>query len=297
MDREGRRISTATKPAIITSETLSRDEKALAFSIRDAAGNQDLWLEDVSRGITSRFSFEPKVSSVPVWSPHAGHIAYSFRPSAGMAFTIAQKAISGNGKQEVLWQGRINAYAWDWSPDGKFILYSDTNEKTNYDLWLLPLAGDHKPVPLLQTEFDETHGQFSPDGRWMAYTSDESGKPKVYVQPIPTNGGKWQISASGGDLPRWRRDGKELYYIAADGKLTAVPVKTGTASNNFETGPGQSLFPVQPLGGVALGIIARYPYQPSADGQRFLVNVPAGGEGAGEAPITVALNWQSGLKK
>ena len=297
MDREGRRVSTATKPAIITSETLSRDDKGIVLSIQGAAGTSDLWLQDLSRNVISRFTFEPRMSSVPTWSPDSSHIAYSFRPNTGPAFTIAQKAVIGNGQQEVLSQARINAYPWDWSPDGKFILYSDTGEKTNYDLWLLPLAGDHKPVPLLQTQFDETHGQFSPDGRWLAYTSDESGKPEVYVQPIPTSGGKWQISASGGDLPRWRKDGKELYYIAADGKLTAVPVKTGASSNNFETGPGQSLFPVQPLGGTALGIIARYPYQPSADGQRFLANVPAGGEGAGEAPITVALNWQAGLKK
>jgi dipeptidyl aminopeptidase/acylaminoacyl peptidase len=295
MDREGRRISAVTKPAIITSETLSRDEKSIALSLGDAKGATDLWLQDLSRGVTSRFSFEPGITDTPVWSPDGGHIAFGFRPNAGPAFAIAQKAVSGNGKQEVLWQARINAYLWDWSPDGKFILYSDTGEKTNYDLWLLPLAGDHKPVPFLQTQFNETRGQFSPDGRWVAYASDESGKFEVYVQPFPASGGKWQISASGGDLPRWRKDGKELYYIAADGKLTAVPVKTGgTSSNTFETGPAQPLFAVQAIGTT---ITARYPYQPASDGQRFLVNVPAGGEGAGEPPITVTLNWQAGLKK
>jgi hypothetical protein len=128
----------------------------------------------------------------------------------------------------------------------------------------------------------------------MAYTSDESGRTEVYVQTIPVSATKWHVSTAGGDLPRWRRDGKELYYVAADGKVTAVPVKTGTTSNSFETGPGQPLFQIF---GNLMTIISRYPYQPSADGQRFLVNVPAGGEGApGGAPITMVLNWQAGLK-
>ena len=183
----------------------------------------------------------------------------------------------------------------DWSPDGKFILYSDYQEKTKYDLWMLPLEGDHKPIPYLQTPFNELHGQFSPDGRWIAYASDESGRFEVYVQTFPASGPKWQISTAGGDFPRWRRDGKGLYFIAADQKLMEIPVKTGSGSSAaFEPGVPQPLFRIEPLSTAVTGAI---PYQPASDGQRFLVNVQAGGEGAQAPPISVVLNWTAGLKK
>ena len=294
-DREGRRISTVTKPAEISSEALSPDEKEIAVSISGSSGLIDLWLQETGRGVMSRFTFESGISAAPIWSKDGSRLVFSFRPGVSLNFTLVQKAVSGTGKEELLWHAGLNGYPWDWSPDGKFIVYSDYADKTNYDLWLLPLAGEHKPVPYLQTPFNEAHGQFSPDGRWMAYASDESGHTEVYVQTIPVGGGKWQISTSGGDYPRWRRDGKELYYITADGKLTVVPVKTRNASSSaFEAGPSQPLFGIEPLGNL---IISRYPYQPAADGQRFLVNVPSGGEGAGATPITMVLNWQAVLNK
>jgi eukaryotic-like serine/threonine-protein kinase len=297
MDRQGRRLSAVTKPAVITSGAMSPDEKTLAYEIFEPNGSSDLWLQDLSRGAASRFTFEPRISSFPVWSPDGSQIAFSLRPTAGVSFVIARKPVSGNGKQEVLLPVRVNGYPWDWTPDGKFIVYSDTGETTNYDLWLLPLAGDHKPISLLQTKFNETRAQFSPDGQWVAYVSDESGKLEVYVQPMPATGGKWQVSTSGGDQPPWRKDGKELYYLAADGKLTAVPVKTiASSSSNFEIGPPQPLFPVPDIVGSG-GITSRYSYQPSADGKRFLVDVPAGGEGVAQPPITMTLNWQATLKK
>ena len=297
MDRDGRRLSTVTKPAVTTTSAMSPDEKTLAFSIYEPNGSADLWLQDLNRSVASRFTFEPRISETPVWSPDGSQIALSLRPTGGAAFVIARKPVSGNGKQEILLPVRTNGYPWDWTPDGKFIVYSDTGGTTNYDLWLLPLAGDHKPIPLLQTKFNEAQAQFSSDGRWFAYVSDESGKLEVYVQPMPATGRKWQVSAAGGDHPRWRKDGKELYYRAADGKLTAVPVKTGASSSStFEIGPPQSLFPVPDIAGGG-SITSRYPYQPSADGKRFLVNVPAGSEGVGQPPITVTLNWQATLKK
>ena len=155
------------------------------------------------------------------------------------------------------------------------------------DLWLLPLEGDRKPVPYLQTPFSESDAQFSPDGRWMAYASNESGEPQIYVQGIPASGAKWQISTTGGNQPRWRRDGKELFYVSAQ-KLMAAPVKTGTA---FEAGSPQPLFEIQP---VSTRFDNQATYQPTADGQRFLVTAPVGG--AATPPITVVLNWQATLK-
>jgi dipeptidyl aminopeptidase/acylaminoacyl peptidase len=159
------------------------------------------------------------------------------------------------------------------------------------DLWILPTSGDRKPIPFLTTPADETFGQFSPDGKWIAYDSDESGRREVYVQGFApdrvraTAVGKWLISAAGGNKPRWRHDGKELFYLALDGKMMAVPVKSGAAT--FEPGAAVPLFEAHAVGFVA--------YDVSPDG-RFLINTPVESE-ASSTPITVVLNWQAGLKK
>jgi dipeptidyl aminopeptidase/acylaminoacyl peptidase len=201
--------------------------------------------------------------------------------------------LKGGGEAALLKGGGINSFASDWSPDGKFIVYSEFSDTTNDDLWLLPLEGDRKPIPFLQTPFSEIDGHFSPDGRWMAYMSNESGRQEVYVQTFPATGSKWQISTAGGRFPRWSRDGHELFYIAADQKLMTVPAKPGVPrSRTFEAGSPQPLFEIK-----SILSPARFSYQPSADGRRFLVDVPASGEGAAPTPITVVLNWQAGLKK
>lgn len=172
-----------------------------------------------------------------------------------------------------------------WSPDGRFILYGTRGTTSSF--FALPLFGDRKPVPFLQTQFNEDYGQFSPDGRWVAYFSDESGKSEVYVAPFPGPGGKWQISTAGGSFPRWRRDGTEIFYRAPDNKLMAAAVNGRGGS--FEVGAVRPLFEtLMQLGG-------RYPYDVSPDGQRFLINTAP--EQAGSAPITVVLDWTAGLKK
>jgi hypothetical protein len=155
----------------------------------------------------------------------------------------------------------------------------------------LPLNSDHKPKPYLQTPFDEMKARFSPDGKWMAYQSNESGQFQVYVQTVPISGAKYQISTSGGTAPRWRRDGSELFYVSADQKLMAVPIKLGKM---IEVGTPQQLFPISPFPGFAN--VSSF-YEPSRDGQRFLVNAPAGGEAAAAAPFTAVTNWQAGFKK
>ena len=156
-----------------------------------------------------------------------------------------------------------------------------------FGLWALPLTGDAKPFPVVQTTFDETQGQLSPDVRWLAYTSNESGRDEVYVRPFPDAGGKWMVSTGGGSQPRWRRDGKELYYIAPDRKLMAVSVKLG---ETFENGAATSLFQTE----VSLPSNTNR-YDVTSDGQRFLVNQPA--QSGKEAPFNVILNWTSTLKK
>jgi eukaryotic-like serine/threonine-protein kinase len=179
----------------------------------------------------------------------------------------------------------IGGWQDDWSPDGKWVVYHEVGHDTASDIWLLPLTGDRKPVPYLQTPFDERSARFSPDGKWMAYESDESGRTEIYVQTFPASGAKYQISTLGGTDAQWRRDGKELFYIGADKKLMAVPVKLGST---LQVAAPQALFPVPEINSV---------YQPSVDGQRFLVDVPAGGEVAAAPPLTVVTNWEKGLKK
>jgi dipeptidyl aminopeptidase/acylaminoacyl peptidase len=197
--------------------------------------------------------------------------------------------VNAAGKEELLLDGGINDVPQDWSPDGKFIVYQSFRSGTGTDLLLLPLQGDHKPIPYLETPFNEGDAQFSPDGRWMAYASNESGQAQVYVQAIPAGGAKWQISPAGGVQPRWRRDGKELFYISTDQKLMAVQVKSGAT---FEPGAPQPLFDIDPI---YPPIVGGFAYQPTADGQRFLVLSLVGGATA--PPINVVLNWQAGLRK
>jgi len=155
-------------------------------------------------------------------------------------------------------------------------------------LWVLPLFGDQKPTPYFQTTADTKQGQFSPDGRWVAYTSDESGRPEVYVQGFPVNGGKWQISSNQGAHPLWRRDGAELYFIAGDGNLMAVPVRTGAT---FEHGVPEVLF--QSHREPVLNPYLDMQYAASNDGQRFLIATPV----ASSLPVTVMVNWTVGLKR
>lgn len=283
MDRKGAR-TTIGQPAEIISQGLSPDDKQVALSIRTPGGDgTDLWLLDVVRGVPSRFTFRPGRSAEAVWSPDSSRIIFGVDNSS-----LYEKAANGAGTEELLLSGGLNIRPQDWSRDGKFLVYMQTGGRTGTDLWLLPLDGERKPIPYLQTPFNESEAQFSPDGHWMAYASNESGQPQVYIQSIPANGSKFQISNAGGVQPRWRRDGKELFYISSDNKLMAVSLKVGDA---VEADPPKPLFDFQPIYPVLTGIWA---YEPSSDGQRFLVLTESA---AANPPITVVLNWQAGIKR
>jgi Tol biopolymer transport system component len=160
------------------------------------------------------------------------------------------------------------------------------------DVSFLPLAGERKPVPFLKTPFYERHAQLSPDGRWLAYISDESRTNEVYVQSFPAGGGKWQVSTNGGVQPRWRHDGKELFYLAPDGKLMAVAIKTGAT---FEAGAPETLFQTRIYGGLATSPLFSQQYDVSPDGRQFLINVDMSDVTA--APLTVVLDWTAALQK
>ena len=185
---------------------------------------------------------------------------------------------------------------WPGRPDGRFLLYATQHPKTGPDLWALPLAGERKPFPVVQTPFDETAGQFSPDGRWVAYQSNESGPAQIYVRPFPGPGGQWQVSTAGGSQPRWRPDGKELFYVAPDARLMAVSIAVGADRQTLEAGAPVPLFRTRLASGSNIpgGVMSRPQYAVASDG-RFLMNVAV--EGATAPPITVVLNWDAALKK
>lgn len=195
----------------------------------------------------------------------------------------------GNGVEEPLLESPGTTIATSWSSDGRFVLYSQLNPQTGFDLWALPLFGDRKPLPVVATASDEGGGQFSKDMRWIAYESNESGRFEIVVQPFMNAGGKLQISTGGGMAPRWRADGKELFYVAPDRTLMGVPIAVSKDGKSLEPGNPVPLVPARTFPTGYTGP-TKPPYDVTPDGQRFLMLVP--GEEA-NPPITVLLNWRS----
>ncbi|MGH9368716.1 MAG: TolB family protein, partial [Thermoanaerobaculia bacterium] len=265
----------------------SLDDRKLAVSrLASWTGTRDIWLYDLSRDTSSRFTFDPSTELSPFWSPDASRIVFS-SDRAG-ALDLYQRVATGGSNDELLLSTSDPKYPNHWSPDGRYIVYESVDPKTKIDLWVLPLFGDRKPILYLQTGSDESQGQISPDGRWMLYQSNETGRSEIYVQAFPISGGKWQISTNGGVYPRWRGDGKEIFYLALDRKMTAVGIKLGPTPD--ASAPAE-LFPTQ----ISQPFGVRNPYAVTADGQRFLVNARL--EEADSSPIAVVVNWDAGLKK
>jgi hypothetical protein len=284
-DRMGKQTGVLGDSARYGDLELSPDGKRASVNIADRA-TRDIWLYDVVRGLRTRFTFDPADELTSIWSPDSSRVVFNSRRKGHL--DLYQKPSSGVGAEEVLLEDNADKYPVSWSPDGRFILYrGGSSFGTDSKLFVLPLTGDRKPFPFLKTQFSEDLGRFSPDGRWFAYASNESSRNEVYVTSFPGAGGKWQISTAGGRFPRWRHDGAEIFYLAPDNKLMSAAVK-GTGPT-FEVGAVKPLFETHASGGF------RYPYDVSADGQRFLINTLP--EQAASAPITVVINWTAGLKK
>jgi len=295
VDRTGKILGGIGEPDEVTpaNPELAPDGQRVAVS-RGVQGNFDVWLIETGRGVASRFTFDVAVENAPVWSPDGSQVV--FRSSRKGVHDLFEKPASGTADEQPLLVTSEAKSPLDWSPDGGFLLYSTQDAKTGSDLWVLPLTGERKPFALVQTSFEEIEGQFSPDGRWLAYASNESGRYEIYIRTFPEAGGKWQVSVTGGLQPRWRGDGRELFYVAPDARLMAVPVRLAPATHVLEAGAPVALFPARLATGANIapaGFQARAQYAVAPDG-RFLMTVAADDEVA--SPITVVHDWDAALK-
>ena len=293
LDRGGKQLSAVGAPVNTTgSVALSPDEKRMV-SVRRVGRTWDLWITELERGNESRFTFGFR-NEAPVWSPDGNYVA--FYSDRGGNLDLYRKAANQAGQDELLWRSGFLKAPTDWCCGGRFIIFVQVSPGTKTDVFALPLNVDKQPIPLLQSEFNEIDGTVSPDGRWLAYASDESGRFEVYVQPFgpassKPSSGKWPISISGGRDPHWRGDGRELFYIAPNRKLMAVTVKTD--GDGFVRGTPQPLFE----GRVPVENNDNYSnrYAVSADGKRFLLALDP--ETSSEAPLHVTVNWLAGVKR
>ncbi len=254
------------------------------------SGDNDIWVHDLIRSTKTRLTFEDVTESDPAWSPSGREIAYRHN-DPGPGDTLMRKSADGTGEAVVLVESESNLRWPDWSHDGRYLVYTESNSETQRDIRYVELGSDgaaSEPVTFLSTPANEDRPQLSPDGRFLAYVSNESGRTEIYVQPFPNGAGKWQVSGNGGDQIRWSSDGSELFY--AEGGLTLMVVSVST-EQGFTLGQPQMLFASPDL---ALATGAGRSYDVSADGQRFVMTAPAQeGDGGEVAPpsIRIVENW------
>ncbi len=293
LDRTGRRLGTVGEAGDLTGVQFSPNRKMVATAFRaDSHGITDIWLYDVLRGLRTRFTFDRAKHWDPVWSPDGRTIV--FRSDKTGQVDLYRKLADSSRNEELLYDDDLTKVARSFSPDGWYLAYITVNDpRTRSDIWILPdplgTTGAAKPWPFMQTEFNEENAQFSPDGHWIAYQSNESGRYEVYIAPFPGPGGKRQVSTAGGGEPRWRSDGKELFYVTADSHMMAAEVDLkGSAP---EIAKAATLFE----GILTFSGSTPANYDVSADGQRFLAALAPEGETG--APLTVVQNWTAALKK
>jgi dipeptidyl aminopeptidase/acylaminoacyl peptidase len=282
-DRSGRAVADAYEPGDFQQFSISPDGTRVAMARRDARdGSSNIWLLEPRRGTNSRVTIGRSRDSSPIWAPDATRIA--FASERGDSVNLYTTPASGGGSEEQLLslQKPARPVPTDWSRDGQRLLYSAISPKTGSDLLVLPMEGDRKPLPIASGTFNESDGRFSPDMRYVAYVSDESGRSEVYVQSFPPAEGKWQVSAGGGTLPRWRDDGRELFFLAPDGTLMAVEIQQSGAALQLSVP-----HPLMPLRGAD-------DYGISPDGGRFLAKTAL--RERGDNDLQVVLNWAAELR-
>ena len=287
-DRSGKLLETIGDPGGYHEPSLSKDDTKILFG-RNEGPNQDIYIHDLTRGNTTRLTFDAAADTTAVFSPDETFVVFYSNRNGNSTFY--RKSSNGAGNEEAILQEDVGGFPDSMSPDGKYLLYEkNAGARNKVDIWVFPMTGDERPYPYIGTEFEEAHAQFSPDGRWVSYTSAESGRAEVYVQSFPLGGGKWQISTAGGDQAMWRSDGKELFYISPDRTLMAVTI-TGGATLDVSR-PSALFQTLVPLTGITDD---RSNYVPSRNGERFLINALA--DTTTEQPLILVLNWAGELKK
>jgi Tol biopolymer transport system component len=286
-DRSGRPAGTVGTPGQHLGVRLSPDGRSAAITRIDRSVNTpDIWLLDLERGVETRFTSTPSLDASPVWSPDGSRIVFS-SDSGGLPFKLFQRPVAGGATETRLFSSADSPYPEDWTPDGQSIVYSSNPTLRNNDLRMLRLS-DLRATTLLASAFNEYQGRVSPDGRWLAYTADDSGRPEVYVRPFPS-GPSARISIGGGAEPAWRADGEELFYLAPDGGIISVPM---TLAASAKAGKPAELFRAH----LQHDQIQRgSSYAATADGHRFLV--PTLLDAPPQSSITVILNWPTALEE
>ncbi|HUK87068.1 MAG TPA: hypothetical protein VLT85_05340, partial [Terriglobales bacterium] len=268
--------------------TLSPEEKRLAVTLENDQGSYDIWVVDLERKTRSRITFDGKGDNLPVWWPDGKSLVFAAN-WVGVPH-LYRKAADGSGTAEKLLETpEVREVPSSVSGDGRYVAYNrvDAKSNTKNDVWALPMFGDGKPFPLANTEFNEVVPMISPNGKWLAYMSDESGRFEVYIRPFPAGEGKWQVSSGGGELPHWRKDGKELIFATLDQQMMAVEV--GESGASVALGVPHALFKFNAVSG------PDGPFAVSGDDQRFLLNRLSGD--SAPAPLTLVTNWTAELKK
>jgi Tol biopolymer transport system component len=282
-DRKGNELNAVGKADVYANLVLAPDGRALALDKTDSAtGNADVWIYGFERGSTKRLTFDPAIDAMPVWSPDGKRLVFS--SSRQYSFDLYLKNTDGAAEEKLVEHNEVDKFPSDWSHDGKHLVYL-----RGPDLWVLNFP-DLKSAQFLKAPSALKSAQFAPDGKWVAYASNESGKWEIYVTSFPEARGKWQVSTGGGEQPRWRSDGKELFFLSSDGKMMAAAVSAGA---NFDAGAPIALFQTNPRELVATSEYAVYDV--SKDGQRFLINTHV--KNPETQPMSIILNWDAELKK
>jgi serine/threonine protein kinase len=288
-DRTGKKLGTVGEPVGMVHMTLSPDANSAAAGLVDADGREsDVWIYDFKRGTSSRLTFDANGDGTPLWSPDGTKIVFGSNRQHTGGIDLFEKAASGTGEEKLLLQSNDAKFGTSWSRDGQFLLFENWRQQGKGEVWVTNMSGTPEPKPLLHsTVFNQTQGAFSPDGHFISYTSDESGRTEVYVQRFPVTSDRWPISSGGGFQPTWSANGHELFYLSGDKKMMAVEVKIG---KTFESGIPHPLFDVS-----SLKDLLGNSYAVTADGQRFLMRTSV--EADQSTPMTIVLNWTSSLRK
>ena len=275
-DRQGKILGTVGESGLHRTLAISPDGRRIAFERADPqTQNRDIWIHEIAGGKTTRFTSDPGWEAFPTWSPDGKRIIFTSNRSG--VYELYHKASNGEAPEELFYQSSEGKGPTSWSPDGRFLIYYSLGQPTHLRLLAIAGAADRKPVPLVDPQFTSISGRFSPDGRWLAYTSNESGKNEISVRPFdPASGSAGRpviVTNGGGRSPAWRGDGKEIFYVTQDGTMMALELKTRitNASARFQTGSPKPLFKA-PSGVLFWDV--------SPDGRRFLMPVPERETGA-----------------